>query len=261
MKSLLSALFIIMWVVPSYAQVTLYTNPATGKVGIGTSAPSQPLEVSGVVQVDATGNSLIVIGSVPANSVGFDLNNTSGHEWIIGSQGSSSGTPNSFNIYDNTGGGSRLVIDGSGDVGIGNSTPSYTLQVNGSVAGTSAYVNTSDSRFKRDIQPLNVGLKEVEQLKPVTFEWNKDALKQTIKGKTYIRPLDPGMQGQQIGFVAQEVEKVLPSVIVTQNDADRTKGLKYSELIPVLVKAIQEQQVEIETLKSQLAVSKGALGK
>jgi len=122
-------------------------------------------------------------------------------------------------------------------VGIGLTNPSYKLQVNGAVAGTSAYVNTSDIRHKKNIEPLRAGLKEVNQLRPVTFEW-KDG-----------RSDDAAMKGQQIGFIAQDVEKILPSVIVTENNDEKTKGMKYAEIIPVLVNAIQQQQAEIDSLK------------
>jgi hypothetical protein len=74
------------------------------------------------------------------------------------------------------------------------------------------------------------------------------------------RPHDPAMQGEQIGFIAQDVEKVLPSVVVTEPDSDKTKGMKYSELIPVLVKAIQEQQAELAKDETTIAAMKAKLG-
>jgi hypothetical protein len=145
------------------------------------------------------------------------------------------------------------VLFPNGNVGIQTASPSYTLQVNGSVAGTSAYVNTSDIRHKRNIHPLDVGLKEVAQLRPVTFEWKDDTLNHSIDGKVILRPLEPAMQGKQMGFIAQDVENVLPSVVITGTDAEKTKGMKYSELIPVLVKAIQEQQAQLTKDEASLA--------
>ena len=87
-----------------------------------------------------------------------------------------------------------------------------------------------------DILPLaDSTLDEVMQLRPVTFHWRK--------------PADDGMKGEQIGLIAQDVKKILPSAVLVQNDAGRTEGIKYDQLIPVLAKALQEQQQEILSLK------------
>jgi hypothetical protein len=48
------------------------------------------------------------------------------------------------------------------------------------------------------------------------------------------------MLGAQTGFIAQEVQKIFPSVILKNDDADQTLGIKYNELISVLTKAFQE---------------------
>jgi hypothetical protein len=57
------------------------------------------------------------------------------------------------------------------------------------------------------------------------------------------------MQGRQTGFIAQEVEKVLPSTILTAKDARKSKAIKYDELTAILIKAVQEQQLEITKLQ------------
>jgi hypothetical protein len=123
-------------------------------------------------------------------------------------------------------------------VAINTATPSYTLQVNGSVAGTSAYVNLSDARHKKNVLPLEKGLAELQKLNPVTFNWDE--------------PKDVGMKGQQTGFIAQEVEKILPSVVVTEENDEKTKGIKYSELIPILTKAVQELKAENDAQAAKL---------
>ena len=63
--------------------------------------------------------------------------------------------------------------------------------------------------------------------------------------------LDDGMKGIQTGFIAQELEKILPSMVVTANDSLGSKAVKYNELFPVLVNAIKEQQAIIERLEVQ----------
>ncbi len=137
----------------------------------------------------------------------------------------------------NTAATERMRIDTSGNVGIGTASPGYLLTVNGTAYAT-AFMSPSDRRHKTEIQPLtDDALSLILRLKPVTFFW-KD-------------PHDAGTQGRQIGFIAQDVLPVLPDAVLTQNDAERTLGLKYDSFIPILTKAIQEQQEQIDALTSE----------
>ncbi|MET0760623.1 MAG: tail fiber domain-containing protein [Flavobacterium sp.] len=120
-----------------------------------------------------------------------------------------------------------------------------------SVNGT---VSTSDAALKKDINRLNYGLKEILELKPVTFKW-KDELTSTNQKVT------DDTKTTKIGFLAQDLLKVIPEVVQTHSwqITDEKKpaeylpnknlGVFYSDLIPVAVKAIQEQQTQIEELK------------
>jgi hypothetical protein len=53
-----------------------------------------------------------------------------------------------------------------------------------------------------------------------------------------------------MGFIAQEVQPVFPEIVTKQKDG--SLGIRYTELIPVLVKAFQEQQAEIDDLKARI---------
>lgn len=108
-------------------------------------------------------------------------------------------------------------------------------------------INTSDRREKSSITPLAYGLTEVLALRPVSYVWN-----------------DFPEQGRKLGLIAQDVQSVLPEVIVDtewkideesgQKTAQATSllGIYYTDLLPVLVKAIQEQQTLIEDQQSKL---------
>ena len=101
----------------------------------------------------------------------------------------------------------------------------------------------SDSTAKKNIVPLSAvdksgvaisNIEKIKKLKGVNYSWKSD---NTSK--------------KQAGFLAQEVESVIPEAVIT-NDSTQNKSLAYSAIIPYLVEAIKEQQVEIETLKQQL---------
>jgi hypothetical protein len=231
--------------------VTAMTIAGNGYVGVGTSSlAATPFAIVGD-KTGANNPQLSIVGN--SNSylnlfIGFDTSNNYG--WLQAVHWTQ-GYP-AFSLQPN-----------GGSVGVGVTAPSYTLQVNGSVAGTSAYVNTSDIRRKKNVRPLDAGLNIVAQLKPVSFEWKEEVLREHAKaiGAKNVQPPppDPAMQGKQMGFIAQDVEKILPSVVVTEPDAEKTKGMKYSELIPVLTKAIQELKADNDNLHREVAELKSGV--
>lgn len=92
--------------------------------------------------------------------------------------------------------------------------------------------NYSDLKAKKNIQTLGYGLNIVKQLKPVTYDF--------ING-------GENLKSKQIGLIAQEVENIIPEVVFT--DPDGKKLINYTALVPVLLKAVQELQKEVEELK------------
>jgi hypothetical protein len=144
-----------------------------------------------------------------------------------------------FSLWSGAGFYERLRLQSDGNVGIGTSTPSYKLHVNGSVAGVGAYVNLSDARFKKNITPLTNALETVLGLRGVSFEWRAEE-----------HPELDFEPGRQVGLVAQEVAKVLPEAV--SQDSEGTCALAYSKVVPVLVEAINEQQAALQTKEAEL---------
>jgi hypothetical protein len=105
------------------------------------------------------------------------------------------------------------------------------------IEGAVSFTAASDSRIKKNIVNSNYGLATVLKLRPVEYNLTSNDLK-------------------QVGFIAQEVQKLVPEV-VTGKEGDLSKGeilgITYSNLVPVLTKAIQEQQKQIEDQNAKIA--------
>ncbi len=113
------------------------------------------------------------------------------------------------------------------------------LRVNG-IIWASGYFADSDEKFKKNIRKIEKGIETIQQLEGKTYLWNKEK----------DRNFDGGIHS---GFIAQELEKVLPHIVITGEDGN--KAVNYIEIIPYLVEAIKEQQLQINDLKSQLTDS------
>ena len=115
---------------------------------------------------------------------------------------------------------------------------SYHLYGNGSSSWS------SDSRLKRDIETTRDGyIDDINKLRVVKYKWKNDK-----------------NSGLELGLIAQEVEKIFPSLVVDTEDAvgngETYKSLKYSVLPTILLKGMQEQQKMIQELKEEIELLK-----
>lgn len=101
--------------------------------------------------------------------------------------------------------------------------------------------NYSDARAKINIAKLNYGLNTIGKLNAVTYDF-----KDTEPASANLFRV--GGNGKEIGLLAQEVEEVLPNVVLT--DPDGNKLINYTAIIPVMIQAIKELKAEVETLKA-----------
>ena len=164
-----------------------------GNVGIGTTSPSQLLDVAGNIRS---------IGSVGSNAL----------------LTSASGT--TYGFFNNGAGGLTLTNSGVANVGTFNMS-------------TGVYVATSDRNKKKDFEESNIGLNEVLQLKPTLYRMKSDNT-EGIK---------------ELGFIAQEVQGIIPSAYQQSGDFI---GLNFNPIVAALTKAVQEQQAQINELKQLL---------
>ena len=124
----------------------------------------------------------------------------------------------------------------------------YAGYFSGNVHYTGSLTGPSDEKFKKNISDYNNALDNIMKLRPVTY---------VMKTEEY--PFMNFAKGVQIGFIAQEMEPIFPSLVVSgahpgENENDpfiEYKGINYIGLTPILVKALQEQQIMIDSLKSE----------
>ena len=224
---------------------------AGGNVGIGTTSPAELLQVGGssgavttptAIRLDDTyrtgGDAFdklkFYLYKSATETYGLGLGDLSDIQYWAGT--TSTGVHRFFTSQTE-----RMRITSGGEVYIAGTTDqgAYNLQVNGTgVWGAGAYVNGSDSALKQNIQPLDNSLDLVKQMKPVTYTYKESYSKDS---------------SVQTGFIAQDLQILL-------KDKNYLNGIvkdgtylsvAYQNLIPLLVKAIQEQQIEIEKLKNK----------
>jgi hypothetical protein len=127
-----------------------------------------------------------------------------------------------------------------GNVGIGTQTPDQLLTVNGAASkpGGGSWSVFSDERLKRINGKFNTGLSAVMQLQPLRYEYRRNNA-MAIK-----------MEGEQIGFSAQEVQKLIPQAVVTNDQGYLL--VNNDPIMWTMLNAIKEQQAQIEALKKEV---------
>lgn len=128
----------------------------------------------------------------------------------------------------------------TGQVGtLPSTTFTLKLDVNGVTRTTSLY-STSDKKFKKDINTIDAPLEKIMALEGKTYNWRKDEFKDKNFGSEL-----------QYGLIAQEVQKILPSLVIESDKGDL--AMNYIGIIPVLIEAMKEQQTQINELKAQIS--------
>ena len=178
------------------------------------------------MRIDSSGNLLVGTTST-AQSSGVGLKFLPGGAVYVVSSGSLDG----FSLYNTAVGAYRFYVQPSGTIAATNTT----------------IAAISDQRLKENVQDIDAGLDKIMALKPRKFDWKAG------KGKD--------IKGDR-GWIAQEFEQVFPDMIDTWKDESPEGEEPYksvrADLIPVLVKAIQEQQALITQLQADVAALKGA---
>jgi len=256
---------------------------ASGNLGIGTSSPGAKLNISG------SSNTLLINGS--ATAANFARFTSTGGDGALGLESSTAGTIctgssayatllytiGATSLQLGTNSNVRATLDSSGNLLVGtttqvlsakqtlsygsgsnglaidcvdnvNATDFTVFRANSAVCGSVsrigttsavAYVTTSDYRAKENIAPMTGALAKVLKLKPITYDWKSG--------------------GSSQGFIAHELQAVVPDAVVGEKDAidadgnPKYQGIDTSFLVATLTAAIQEQQALIQSLTDRVA--------
>ena len=239
-----------------------------GNVGIGTDSPSGRLHITNTGGGSTAANWMTVEGATANNSnypaievkggtlanvyPAYGLTNGGLGTWITAGYHTSN-----YNVR------AAWSVNNGTLGGYTSSGTSYTLtfqvQQNGDTATNDGTISSlSDERVKTDIKDLTDGLEIVKQLRPVTFKYDDDSTDD--EGNLLMASASDKIR---YGFIAQEVEKVAPQYVETITrkiknvEVDDFKTLSATRMIPMLFKAIQEQQTQIEALQSEVNTLKG----
>lgn len=228
-------------------------------VGIASAAHAQEMSVSGsgsFVILEAKNTSLAVEDRIAVQGISKPSPNWGYGGYFDGgyigvySQATVSGGGSRYGGYFNASGGTSnyaLLAAASG----GTAYAGYFL---GNVYISGTLTQASDARFKAGLQELSNGLAQLMKLKPVTYHYRSDS-----------NPKLNLPRGEQLGLVAQDVAAVFPQVVHEavapalgdkQGREETFLSVDYLKLVPVLIKAVQEQQQQIEALKAEIAVLK-----
>jgi hypothetical protein len=229
----------------------------TGNVGIGTTAPSQKLDVNGNIKANGLNinNGILNINNtftctplnpLNINAFNIDLNNTTLniYKTIVNTTYNATSimnTGSNASLLLGTNNNTSICLDGiTSNVGIGTTAPSQKLDVNGNtnitgnvtVSGTVTAQDvtaSSDMRLKDRISTIQNSLATILQMRGVTYY-----------------PINSSVR--KIGVIAQEVEKVLPEVVLTDNSSEGFKSVSYGHITGLLIEAIKELSDKVDKL-------------
>jgi hypothetical protein len=190
---------------------------ASGKIGVGTSSPQALLGLQGAIGVNAS--QLYLSGN---GNVGIGTSTPYGRLEVWGPDSAASTT--AFSVVNNA------------------STTVFAAYDNGNATYSGSIFQSSDQRLKTNITTLDASasLALVNQLNPVSYT-----------------RIDQPDQATNLGFIAQEVQKLFPTLVSTSSPTaltpDGTLTLNYQGLIAPLVKAVQNLSLQLTSLQSTVA--------
>ena len=223
------------------AQGTDYLNAEANLTFDGTH-----LSIGGTSITNYTsGSHSQIVGLVGGTQSGSLLEAYEGGNFVLGIRDNSTDGHDNFAVVSGDGGyysGNQYTklafkVSGSGATYIGGkATVANGLEVTGSIdaSGDITAYFSSDERLKDNITPIVGALDKINQIGGYEFDWNNNS----------------EHSGHDVGVIAQEIEKVLPEVVVDRDNG--YKAVRYEKIVALLIEAIKQQQLQIDELKSKV---------
>ena len=160
-----------------------------------------------------------------------------GKEYVIGGSFSACGGNVNIGVYG-----------AACDAQTGGAGPSYAGYFNGDVFSATGVFTGSDQRIKKNVQPISNAMELISRIEPKKYQLDNKAFPSlNLSGK------------ENYGVIAQDLEKILPSLVkevpVPQDKgftAEKIKSVNYTELIPILIQGMKDQQTQIEAQQAQI---------
>lgn len=228
------------------ARIDATNDNGSGSVDFVLSGSSLKFNTSGTerARIDSSGNLLVgtttntldgklFVESTKGTQVAVTHNNSAGQVFFSNGVAAAGTGWRHFNGVSSNNTVQNIIIYGNGNIQNANNS----------------YGAISDAKLKENIVDATPKLEKLQQVRVVNYN---------LKGDYE--------QHKQLGVIAQELEQIFPGMVEETPDRDAegndlgttTKSVKYSVFVPMLIKAIQEQQAIIEQLKSDVAALKGA---
>jgi hypothetical protein len=212
----------------SGTETELVTITDDGNMGIGTSAPSFPLHVNGngIIRAVVNSDSNAGLGLSLANEVKWSVATANG---------------GAFQIFNQVNPANAVWIEiATNRVGINTSTPDQQLTVNGNASktGGGSWATFSDERLKDIHGKFTRGLAELLRLNPIRYEYKPD------------NALGLRDNGENIGFSAQEIERILPEAVTRSENG--YLQINNDPILWTMLNAVKEQQIQIERQRQKI---------
>ncbi|MBL7793713.1 MAG: tail fiber domain-containing protein [Saprospiraceae bacterium] len=248
-------------------------NTATGYLTLQSNTTGEDNSAFGYqsLYTNTTGSANTACGqeALVANTTGFQ-NTAVGANSLVNTTTGSYNTAIGYNTGPTMGGHFNTTCLGIDATATGNNMVRIGNTFVTSIGGQVQWTSLSDGRFKENVRENVPGLHFITRLRPVTYQVNRtqiDRFTGTAARKSAMANHEIPLTGETLsetttGFIAQEVEEAAATIGFEFSGVDKPQnandlyGLRYAEFVVPLVKAVQEQQAEIELLRQENAALK-----
>ena len=219
-----------------------------GRMGLNTNTPAAKMHIvgdgfSGATTTEYSTNAALIVEDNSTCYIQLMNPSSSASGILSGTDQANNRSSIIFNADSSMslragGSNTRMLVDNNGNIGMGTTAPTQKLHVIGNILA-SGTITPSDVRYKKNIEVIDHPLEKIEEIRGVTYELKTDEYPES------------GFSNEiQTGVIAQEVEAVLPQVVVT--DPNGYKAVDYSKMVPLLIEGIKELKKQNEELQEKV---------